>query len=209
MKKRCVIIGASPECDSDMISENVTDSDFIVCADGGYQYALQAGIQPNWIIGDFDSADFPEKIDCPTVALPRQKDDTDTMYCVKECIRMGYGEFLFLGMTGGRCDHTFANYCTLLYLAEKNITAKLIDRDNEIFIIASGMKQILNCFGRMFSIFPFGCADCTVTLKGFAYGLEQGKLTADFPLGVSNVIQSDHAEIQVHSGKAICILSKR
>ena len=58
----------------------------------------------------------------------------------------------------------------------------------------------------IFSIFPFGCEKCTVSFDGFEYGLENGILNAEFPLGVSNVIKSDEAKITLHEGSAICML---
>jgi len=203
---RCIIIGASPECDTEIISEKVNQDDCIVCADGGYKYALSAGIEPDIIIGDFDSSEFPENLECEKIKLPVHKDDTDTMYCVRECIDRGYREFLLFGMTGGRTDHTYANFCTLLYLSQRDIKASLFDSENEIFVMTSGKRVIENKKEHIFSIFPFGCEKCTVSLDGFEYGLENGILNAEFPLGVSNVIKSDEAKITLHEGSAICML---
>lgn len=205
-KGRCIIIGASPECDTDMIKGNVLADDFVVCADGGYKYALMAGIKPDMIIGDFDSSEFPENSECEKIKLPVHKDDTDTMYCVKECIKRGYKEFLLFGMTGGRLDHTCANFSTLLYLSERDVKATLFDSENEIFVMTSGQKVIENKKEHIFSMFPFGCEACTVSLEGFEYGLDHGILKADFPLGVSNVIKSDEAKITLHDGSLICML---
>ncbi len=209
MSKRCVIIGASPECDAVTVAEQVGKEDFVVCADGGYVYAVQAGIQPDLIVGDFDSSVFPENMECETVVLPVRKDDTDVMYCVRECVKRGCSEVILLGVTGGRCDHTYANYCILLYLARRHIRAKIIDSENEIFVLCPAESaRIEGMYGHTFSIFPFGCGKCTVTLKGFEYSLEKGVLNTEFPLGVSNVIQYFNAEITVHDGSALCILNK-
>ena len=205
--KRCVIIGASPFCDADVLKKNIRESDFIVCADGGYKYALSAGVKPNLIIGDFDSSEFPENIGCDTVRLPVHKDDTDTMYCVRECMKMGYKDILLFGVTGGRLDHTFANFCTLLYAAENSVNARIIDGENIIFAMTQGMKEnIENMKNHIFSIFPFGCKSCKVTLDGFEYPLDEDILKVDTVLGTSNSILSDHAEIILHEGNEICIL---
>ena len=205
--KRCVIIGASPFCDADVLKKNIRESDFIMCADGGYKYALSAGVKPDMIIGDFDSSEFPENIRCDIVRLPVHKDDTDTMYCVRECMKMGYKDILLLGVTGGRLVHTFANFCTLLYTAENAVNAKIIDGENIIFAMTQGMKEnIENMQGHIFSIFPFGCESCKVTLDGFEYPLDEDILKVDTVLGTSNSILSDHAEIILHEGNAICIV---
>ena len=202
---RCVIIGASPVFDMNTIKDRISRDDYIVCADGGYVYAQKAGISPDLIVGDFDSSALPQESDAGLIALPREKDDTDTMYCVKLCLRRGYRRFLLLGMTGGREDHTYANLCTLLYLHNRGAEAEIIDGNTEISVI-SGEKSIINKKGSIFSVFPFGCRECCVTLSGFKYGLDHGILSSEFPLGVSNEIISDSTIVTVHSGTALIMI---
>lgn len=58
--RRCVIFTA--RCDGDVREAYVPrDNDYILCADGGYVLAQKAGIKPNCILGDFDSAALPEE----------------------------------------------------------------------------------------------------------------------------------------------------
>ena len=64
VKRRCVIIGSSPETDIDVIRKHLREGDFIACADGGYVYAEQLGIKPDMIIGDFDSSERPDTDIC-------------------------------------------------------------------------------------------------------------------------------------------------
>lgn len=208
MNKRCVIIGASPETDIEIIKKTVKTNDFIVCADGGYIFAKKANIIPNLIVGDFDSSVFPESKECETILLPVMKDDTDTNYCVKECVKRGFKNFILIGMTGGRKDHTFANLCTLKYLTDKGFTAEIIDKDILIFIMNKGNRYVINKNNFTFSVFPFACNSCSISLKGFLYELESGNLSADFPLGVSNQIISDKAMVTVHNGCAVIMISE-
>ena len=207
-EKRCVIIGSSPDTEILVLTEFIESEDFIVCADGGYVHAQKAGIIPDLIIGDFDSSVFPKNSDCEIITLPVQKDDTDTLFCVKECLKRGFNNFLILGGTGGRQDHTFANICTLKFLAEKKIYAEMIDSKTVISVMTNGVKQLCNKKGMTFSIFPFGCESCEVTLSGFMYELSKGTLKSDFPLGVSNEITSDNATVTIHKGTAVIMLVK-
>jgi hypothetical protein len=107
-KARCVIIGSAPvdEAERRFIGTQVSPEDFLVCADGGYETARRLGLQPNLLIGDLDSCteDFPPDIEA--VRLPVQKDDTDMMYSLKECLGRGYRDFLLLGATGGQFMRT-------------------------------------------------------------------------------------------------------
>ena len=208
--KRCVIIGASPETDIGFIRESVKDDDFVVCADGGYVYALNAGLKPALVIGDFDSSKYPQDVDCEIIRLPVMKDDTDTMSCIRVCLSRGYRDFLLLGMNGGRGDHTFANYSALLFIANNGAQGIMSERDGFASVIKAGEQgaslEIINkkCSG--FAVFPFGCEKCTVSLKGFLYEAEEKILEADFPVGVSNTVVSDSAAVQVHEGSALIMV---
>lgn len=206
--RRCVIIGASPDFDIDTLKREIAPEDYVVCADGGYIYALKAGLKVSLIVGDFDSSKYPFKPDCEVIKLPVAKNDTDMHYCVKECVKRGFSSFLLYGGTGGRTDHSFANLCSLYYLAEKGCRGVLEDKDYSCIVMKGGKLEITNEKGKGFSIFPFGCADCRVSLKGFMYELENGVLSAGFPVGVSNTIVSDKAVVAVHRGTALIYLSR-
>lgn len=204
--RRCVIIGASPDTDTSVVKENVHTGDFVVCADGGRLIAEKAGIKPDIIIGDFDSSSYPENASCEIISLPVKKDDTDTLYCIKECAGRGYNDFVLLGMTGGRADHSFANYCSLLYLAESGMKGRIIDSAGSCEVVKDGTIFIEGKEGHGFGIFPFGCASCTVTLSGFLYEIESTVLTAGYPIGVSNEITSNSALVSVLNGTAIIFI---
>ena len=209
--KRCVVIGASPEADAEFIRESVGSDDFVVCADGGYITALRAGLEIDLLIGDFDSSDYPEGFGGEVIRLPVMKDDTDTLSCVRECLRRGYRDFVLLGMTGGRIDHTFANYSVLLFVAENGGRAAISDRTSEITALTGGTDgkdflTVSNKQGRGFGVFPFGCRSCRVTLRGFLYDIEEAELFADIPVGACNTVVSEEALVRVSDGSAIVML---
>ena len=49
---RCVIIAGSPDTNSDFLSEVIKPDDYVICADRGCNFAKQAGITPNLVVGD-------------------------------------------------------------------------------------------------------------------------------------------------------------
>lgn len=203
--KRCIIISAAPFADISFFKNQISDDDFVICADGGYVYAENSGIVPDLIVGDFDSSTVPNT-NVETVILPTHKDDTDTMYAVREGIRRGYTEFVFLAATGGREDHTLANYSILLYLKHHGCRGEILSGKTAIFLLENEQMTIKYQKDKTFSIFPFACKSCFVSLSGFYYPLSSYTLTAEFPLGVSNVITSDKATVSVSGGTAIiCI----
>jgi len=182
--------------------------DFLICADGGYRLALEAELCPDAFIGDFDS--LPEQeIPCPeSIRVPVEKDDTDTMLCVRHSIGKGFTELLILGGLGGRLDHTIANLQTLSFAQAHGVNARILDSRNEAFLLPPGRYTLREKAGWKLSLFAWG-GDCGgVSLRGTYYPLENGTLTPTFPLGVSNAFAAPEAEISLASGMLLCILSQ-
>lgn len=205
---RCVIISSSPKIEIPFLLREISSDDFIICADGGYKHAEKAGLEPNVIIGDFDSAEVPANINAEVIKLPVKKDDTDTFSCVKEALRRGFDEIIIFGGTGGRMDHTYANISVLSYIRSHNAKGKLVDENNSLMLVSNEEILIEDKCGERFSIFPFGCENCVVTLSGFEYELENSRIFAEIPIGISNVITADTAQVKVYEGSAVIIFSK-
>ncbi|MEG1426912.1 MAG: hypothetical protein RSC76_04410 [Oscillospiraceae bacterium] len=53
--KKCMIIGASPITDGKIFEEFNPKEHYVICADGGYETAIQCGVVPDYVVGDFDS----------------------------------------------------------------------------------------------------------------------------------------------------------
>ena len=208
-EKKCVIIGASPEYDKNCILHHSRSAGYVVCADGGFAVANQLGIKIDLVVGDFDSSPkdtSPLNFNIENVKLPQRKDYTDMMIAVKQTLkRKKFSEIILLGATGGRLDHTYANICTLKYLLDKNITAKMIDKYQEIFLAKpNSTHPFLNKKGQTISVFPFGCNDVKVRYHGFEYGSDC-VLTCNSPIGISNVINKNSSYLYVEKGCALII----
>lgn len=117
--------------------------DFYIFCDGGLKHRCGLGIEPDLIVGDFDSHENPS-LDIETIVLPREKDDTDTFFAVKEAVARGYDDFLLLGAFGQRLDHTFGNISILLYLSGLGKKALAVD-DYAEFEIVTGISSC-ECF---------------------------------------------------------------
>lgn len=207
MIKRCVIITAFVDGNISEIYQKES-SDYIICADGGTQIAEKGGIVPDIVLGDLDSANvIDEKYDF--IKFPKEKDDTDTMLCLKYGIDKGFDNFVIIGGIGGRFDHTIANIQTLAYAKEHNVTAKLISKDAECFFLWEKDSCELNKKdGFYLSVFSYSEKCTGVTIKGTKYPLENGELTNTFPLGVSNEITENKAYISLDKGKLLVILAR-
>lgn len=206
---RCVIISGSPDSDAYFIKSQINPSDFIICADKGYEYAQRAGIKPNLLVGDFDSLIQVPDNNVEIVSLNTHKDDTDTMHCVAIAIERCYSDIVILGGIGGRFDHTFANLCTLEYASNRGANVTLV-RENEIVEFKSkGTYEYNNLKGCTFSLFPFGCNEAVISYIGdVEYPLTHHPVTSYSALGVSNIFNSDSVKIAVEEGQVLVFIEK-
>lgn len=206
---RCVILCASLDTDLDYCKKEIKDSDYIICADGGYVIAKKLGIIPRLIVGDFDSYTGKLPDSSEIIKLPKEKDDTDTMFCIKEGLKRGFKKFILLGADGGRLDHTIANISALQYLSINGAGGVMESPEETVYFCSSSTLRLDNCKGKTVSVFPFGCESCNVSHSGFKYTLEKQDIQSAFPLGVSNIALVDKAAVTINSGNAVIIVNKR
>lgn len=212
---RCVIITAFQSISLPQAFD-FCQSDFIICADGGYDHAMQGGIHPHVLIGDFDSLgkealelqkDF-EDSGGRVLRLPAEKDDTDTLYCLKYGIKLGFEDFFILGGLGGRLDHTIANLQTMSYAIDRQKKIWFLDGKNKATLRNPGELTIPKEDGMKLSLFSFGDSCQGVSIKGVKYPLDSCRLENSFPLGVSNEFAEDSAAISHTAGKLLIVLSQ-
>ncbi len=179
--------------------------DYVLCADGGYALAAKMGIKPALIIGDCDSGvDLPEEL---LQRVPVEKDDTDTMLCVKKALAHGCSSILLLGGIGGRLDHTIANIQTLAFAEENGVAAEMRDEYETVFLLKNKKIRLDAQKGMRFSVFAYSSGCSGVGESGTQYPLHDAVLTNSFPLGVSNRITEEHAEISIKDGTLLVIIN--
>ena len=200
----CYIIGAGEDCGLDFVPRA---EDLLIAADQGYARAKQAGLQPDLIVGDFDSLGcVPEEKN--VVVLPTVKDVTDTWAAVELGKARGYRSFRLYGCTGGRVDHTLANLQTLAALAKEGMTGVLVDRTQILTALSCGTMEFGPEKTGFLSVFSYSERCRGVTLRGLKYELENAELTSFFPLGVSNEFVGKQACVTVGEGVAILVFDR-
>ncbi|MCM1367948.1 MAG: thiamine diphosphokinase [Roseburia sp.] len=200
MKQLCVIFGAG---DTFAPRKKFGDCDIIIAADGGYKNAVKYGLEPNVVIGDFDSGDMPENTSAHVVKLNRDKDETDTLAAVKLGLRRGCDTFAIYGGVGGRLDHTVANFSALKYLNAFGARGFLVDETSVATVITDDKFTLPKAARGIVSVFAYGGEARGVTLKNLKYKLDNVELTPDFPVGVSNETTGAAAEISVKNGSLL------
>ena len=202
--KRCVIVGGSDIKNYGFIREKLCADDYVIFCDSGLKHLQQLQAKPGLIVGDFDSHENPH-LDVETIVLPCEKDDTDTVYAVKEAISRGFDNFLLIGVVGARLDHTLGNVSILLYLDSLGKKGSIIDDYSEMEIVSDEPVSICDRYAFFSLLNITGCAK-DITITGAKYPLVDAEISCEYQYGVSNeVLPGETATVSVKHGKLLLI----
>ena len=199
---RCVIIGAAPIKNYKKIRTFLRPDDFVIACDGGLNHIRKLRVKPSLIVGDFDSHKNPHS-SIETIALPCEKDDTDSVFALKTAIARGFKDFLFIGMIGARLDHGLGNLYMLLKCFEEGLTAMMLDDYSEMQLVDKKEALITDDYA-YFSLLNITGAARRITIKDAKYPLENAEIKQDYQYGISNeVLKGKTAKVSVQEG---CLL---
>ena len=201
---KCVIFCAA---EFDGLVQPLSGEDLLIAADGGLRHTEALGLTPHVILGDFDSLGFaPEGAS----VFPVEKDDTDAMLAVRRGLELGYREFVLYGsLDGPRLDHTVANFQTLQYLCHRGAYGYLVGSRHIVTVVKDGQLLFPAGWEGTVSVFCLGADAEGVTVEGLHYSLENGRLTAGFPLGVSNHFTGCAASVSVGKGSLLVLWDRK
>ena len=202
--KRCVIVGGAGINNYDYIRSRLYVDDYIVFCDSGLRHLEPLLVKPSLIVGDFDSHDNPY-LDVETIVLPCEKDDTDTVFAVKEAIKRGFDDFLLIGVVGARLDHTLGNVSILLYLDSFGKKGIIIDDYSEMEIVSNEPAYIEDSYA-FFSLLNVSGTAKGITVENAKYPLNNAEITCEYQYGVSNeVLPGKTAKVSILEGKLLLI----
>ena len=210
---RCIVIGAG---DLTVGNIRVLEDDLVIAVDGGLNYCPVLELEPDLILGDFDSVgeeqreallELQRQIPDRVISLKPEKDDTDMLAALKLGLEYGYTNFNIYAATGGRLEHTIANIQCLLYLKNRDAVGYIMDGNGMIFVMQNEEVRFKDTLEGYLSIFALGKSAKGVTIKGMKYELNQETLTNDFPIGISNEFIGKEALVRVEDGELVGIIS--
>lgn len=195
----CVVAASMPQTDL-----YIPQGAYRIAADKGILQFQSRGIEPDLVVGDFDSLGYvPQAREI--VRHPVEKDDTDMMLAVREGLRRGYRDFLLYGGLGGRLDHTLANIQTLAFLDLHGARGLLCGDGTAVTLLRDGTLRFPASMSGTVSVFCFGDAARGVTERGLYYALENADIANSFPIGVSNAFCGCESEVSVQKGKLLVL----
>lgn len=202
--RRCVVVGGAEIHRYDRVRDALSPDDFLICCDSGLRHLSALARSPDLVVGDFDSHENPH-LPVETIVLPTRKDDTDTVYAVKEAVHRGFSDFLLFGVTGGRLDHTLGNLSILLMLDSQGLQGKILDDWSEMEIVSRTSVEVPD-FWSFFSLLAVDGAARGIDVKNAKYPLHGAQIDSDYPYGISNeVLQGETACISVKEGRLLLV----
>ena len=183
--RRCVIVGGAEIRTYDRVRQYFRPDDFFIYCDCGLRHQKALGAEPDLIVGDFDSHEKPET-DRETIVLPVKKDDTDTVFAAKEAMRRGFDEFLLVGVSGGRLDHTLVNVYLLVMLRERGKRALLVDDNSEMELVGAEPVEIPERFP-FYSLVNITGTARGITETGCKFPLDNGEIHCGYQYGTPRI----------------------
>lgn len=195
----CYIVGAG------VFEENIfyfPNKGLVIAADGGLTALQKAGVNPDYLIGDFDSLkEIPDNI---TIEEHNsEKDETDMMLAVNKGFDSGYNRFVLYGGLGGRLEHSIANIQLLNYISKNGGRGYLVQGRKVITVLFNDKINIQAEKEGFISVFSLSQISKGVTLTGLKYILNDQQLKNDYPIGVSNEFIGQAVSIEVKDGSLI------
>ncbi|MCX7796709.1 MAG: thiamine diphosphokinase [bacterium] len=208
-----LLIASGESWDEALLTEELKrEGLFIVCVDGGTNYAYRLGIIPNIIIGDMDSVEtsllnYYKKLNIPFREYPRDKDKTDFHLALEELEKSGVKEVTIFGIVGTRLDHTLSALGIIRrFVREDRIRlAKIslgIKSDGYIF---NKRIEIEGNPGEIISLIPMTEKVEGVTTDNLKYKLDKADIYLEDSLTISNEIEKSPCSVEIEKGVILVV----
>lgn len=209
MQNTCLILLSYMECVTpDMAQDLAETADYIIAADGGQNRAREFGLQPDCVIGDFDSTTLDEDFDCIYITYPAEKDLTDTEAALTHALEKGCRNVILLGGMGGRLDHTMGNIGLLDKYYSSFDHMEFIDGKNRMELLKDSERTLKrDARYKYFGLVSLNAEASGIDIRGAKYELTGAALERASTLGVSNEFKEDTVEICVQEGILLIVRS--
>ena len=188
---------------------------YIIAVYKGLQYLYNHKIEPEYIVGDFDSIDpkvidyYRKETNIPIREYNPVKDATDTEIALRLGITLGSKEMILLGATGGRIDHLWANVQTLSVACDAGVNACILDEKNKIWVTnKSCVLKKSEAYGPYLSVFSLEGEIYDFSLEGTKWPLNHHDLMPCDSLTVSNQFVDDEVKISFVNGRIVIMETK-
>lgn len=187
-----LIIANGESCAYTLLTSLLEWCPLVVVCDGAYQRVIDLQVNPDVVIGDFDSiTDFEKKINTSYIKDENQK-NTDLEKAIEYLIEKGVFDINIVWATGRRLDHTLNNMATLGKYADLNIV--LYDDLSKAHVLH---KSFVKYYAKntKISLVPLPSAH-GITTQNLEYSLTNEDLTWGQKSGTSNHVK-ENGEVKI------------
>ncbi len=177
-------------------------------ADAGLGLCLDAGLEPQVVIGDFDS--LPERYQPwleshsnRQVRFPVEKDRTDFQLALQVCCDGKSPLVVMTGCWGGRFDHCWCNVMSLRWGLEQGWNCPVMADEREFLAVLKGGEDLemeIQRSPKALSLLPLGDCCQGVTAQGLRWELQDAQLRQGLPYSVSNITKGRSLRISLAEG---------
>ena len=197
-----VIFANGEKINEDLVKNYLPRGAVIVSADGGGNICAELGIEPDYLIGDFDSISPLNRerfVNTQIIPAPDQN-HTDMQKALEFVLELNPQRIIIFGAYGLRKDHAVGNLLIFHDYAEK-IPLEIIDNYGRMTFLGAGSHKLTGLKDKTVSLISFYPVK-GLTERNFKYNLENVNLSRSF-LGVSNVAKADLCEVEFSEGMLI------
>lgn len=191
----------------------VSNTDFVIAADSGYDHALARSIRVDLLIGDLDSISDKSLRHAQDSMVeieehPTDKDQTDLDLAIQAAVTRGASQIDIYGGEGGRLGHFLS---LPLSIANPDWSAATIAWHTSYGVV----RVVHPCLplratvriGQSISLLPVSTAH-GVTTSGLRWALTGESLTRGTSLGISNEALTHEISVEIGEGTVLVILER-
>ena len=176
----------------------------VVAADSGFDLALELGLQPDLVVGDFDSVTHRRELDAlPPQCVRRAAADkalTDAELGLEALEELGCVRVIVAGGGAGRFDHQLA----VLGLFERDRRLRVWLTAAEHMEVIAGTARFSGHRHSTVSLFPLSTAVSGLASRGLRWPLDGLCFQRGFA-SVSNVVVTDEWQVTVGRGRMLMV----
>jgi len=179
----------------------VSKADYIIAADGGILNCHKNNVEPNCVVGDFDSLSEEKVLIGKDIDIIRiaEQESTDMEKAIEHAKTLNPSHIDIFCSFGKRMDHSLGNI--LILNSYPDLQISMHDSYGTMFALNPGKEKFSGLKGTTISLFAFSKVE-NITLSGFEFPLQQKSIGPAF-IGVSNKISDDDAYIKFEIGRLI------
>ncbi len=199
--KSCIIIANGDQPSKQNINYLLKNGvEIIIAADGGANSCFKLGVDPHYIIGDFDSINpevFSYYKSRSEIIKQSRQNDTDVEKALKFAIKKKFETVYLLGGTGDRLDHSICNLGIVIKFFLK-IRIIIIHGKTVLFPYADNVK-LKSTPNETVSLYAFN-SNTRITSSGLKYPLRDVSLPFGEKESTSNIVLLDNFELKISGG---------